>query len=143
MPGMVNVRILPPVKVPADIVTVNTPATMVLVPLPATVSPTVTVIVPGAATASPAPLNVMMILPVAGIVSAGVRVTVMTTPVAPLTALLRVMAGWFVPRGLWASEVSIHINTKITQIVEVNAFREWLIILVLLLTPAFRNCFCY
>jgi hypothetical protein len=29
----------------------------------------------------------------------------MMTTVAPLTALLRVIAGWFVPRGLWASEV--------------------------------------
>jgi hypothetical protein len=45
--------------------------------------------------------------------------------------------------AVWASEVSIHINNKITQTIEVNAFREWLIILVLLLTPAFRNFFCY
>jgi hypothetical protein len=140
---MVNASAAPPVKVPAVIVMVNTPAAEIVeVPAPPA-PPAVKLRVPGAATASPAPLSVMTILPVGGIRVVGVRDTVMTTPVALLTALLRVMAGWFVPRGLWASEVSIHINTKITQIVEVNAFREWLIILVLLLTPAFRNCFCY
>ena len=140
---MVNVRTTPTVNVPAVIVTVNTPpAEIVAVPAPPA-PPAMKVRVLGVKTDSPDPLSVMTMLPVGGIKVVGVRDTVMTTPVAPLTALLRVMAGWFVPRGLWASEVSIHINTKITQIVEVNAFREWLIILVLLLTPAFRNCFCY
>jgi hypothetical protein len=139
---MVNVRTAPPVKAPAVIVTVNTggvPATAA-VPAPP-VPPVVKVRVPPPTTASPAPLSVMMILPVAGIRVVGVRDTVMTTPVAPLTALLRVIAGWFVPSV--ASEVSIHINNKITQTIEVNAFREWFIILVLLLIPAFRNCFCH
>ncbi len=51
----------------------------------------------GATTASPAPLSVMTILPVEGMVDAGVRDTVMMTPVALLAALLRVTAGWFVP----------------------------------------------
>jgi hypothetical protein len=141
---MVNVRTAPPVKVPAVIVTVNTggvPA-MAATPTPPA-PPTVKVRVLGEATASPAPLIVMTILPVGGIKVVGVSDTVMTTPVAPLTALLRVMAGWFVPRGLWASEVSIHINNKITQTIEDIVFHEWLIILVLLLIPAFSNCFCY
>ena len=59
--------------------------------------PAMKVRMPGEATASPAPLSVMTILPVEGIVDAGVRDTVMVTPVAPLAALLRVIAGWFVP----------------------------------------------
>ncbi len=87
---MVNVTAAPPVKVP---VVINTPAAdIVEVPAPPA-PPVVKVRVPGEATASPDPLSVMMILPVAGIVSSGVRVTVMVTPPAPLTALLRVTAG--------------------------------------------------
>ena len=97
MPGIMNMSAAPPVKVPAVIVTVNTPAAeMVAVPA-APEAGAKKVRVPGAATASPEPLSVMTILPVAGIVVVGVRVTVMVTPVAPLTALLRVIAGWFVP----------------------------------------------
>ena len=97
MPGMVNVSAAPPVKVPAIIVTVNTPAAeMVAVPAPPA-PPAMKVRVPGAAAASPAPLSVMTILPLVGMVDAGVRDTVMVTPVAPLAALLRVIAGWFVP----------------------------------------------
>ena len=96
MPGMVNVSAVPPVKVPAVIVTVNTVPAMAALPAPPT-PPTKNVRVPGAAMASPAPLSVMTILPVEGMVDAGVRDTVMVTPVAPLAALLRVIAGWFVP----------------------------------------------
>ena len=93
---MVNVRAAPAEKVPAVIVTVNTPAKMAAVPAPPT-PPAMKVRVPGAAMASPAPLSVMTILPVEGMADAGVRDTVMVTPVAPLAALLRVIAGWFVP----------------------------------------------
>ena len=96
---MVNVRAAPAAKVPADIVTVNTPAAMVLVPAPPT-PPAVKVRVPGAATASPVPLSVMTILPVAGIVTAGVRDTVMMTLEAPGTELLRVTAGMAAPSVL-------------------------------------------
>ncbi len=96
MPGMVNVRTAPPGKVPAVNVTVNTPAAeMVAVPAPPG-PPTMKAILPGAATASPAPLSVMIILPVEGIAVVGVRDTVMMTLEAPLAALLRVIAGWFV-----------------------------------------------
>ena len=99
-PGMVNVRGLAVVKVPAVIVTVNTPAAkMVAVPA-APEAGAVNARLPGEATASPDPLKVMMILPVEGMLTAGVRVTVMVTPPAPLTALLRVTAGPFVPSVL-------------------------------------------
>ena len=98
MPGMVNVRAEPVAKVPAVIVTVNTPAAeMVALPAGVLVAPAVKVRVPAPTTASPAPLSVMTILPLDGMADAGVRVTDMVTPVAPLTALLRVIAGWFVP----------------------------------------------
>ncbi len=94
---MANVSARPPVKVPAVNVTVNTPAAeMEAVPAPPG-PPVVNVRVPGAATANPAPLSVMMMLPVVGIVVVGVRVTVMMTPVAPLAALLRVIAGLVAP----------------------------------------------
>ena len=97
---MVNVTAAPPVKVPVVIVTVNTPAAeMVAVPA-APEAGAVNARVPGEATASPDPLSVMMILPVAGMVTAGVRVTVMVTPPAPLTALLRVTAGLADPSEL-------------------------------------------
>ena len=98
MPGMVNTRAAPPVKVPAVIVTVNTGGVPAMAAVPAPPAPpAMKVRVPGAAMASPAPLSVMTILPVEGMVDAGVRDTVMVTPVAPLAALLRVIAGWFVP----------------------------------------------
>ena len=89
---MVNVRTAPPVKVPAVIVTVNTVPAMAAVPAPPT-PPTKNVRVPGPTMASPAPLSVMTILPVEGMADAGVRDMVMVTPVAPLTALLSVIAG--------------------------------------------------
>ncbi len=94
---MVNVRGLPPKKVPAVIVTVNTPAAeMVAVPV-APAAGAVKVRVPAPTMASPAPLSVMMILQSEGIKDVGVRDTVMVTPVAPLAALLRVIAGRFGP----------------------------------------------
>ena len=97
---MVNASAAPPVNVPAVIVTVNTPAAEIVeVPAPPA-PPVVKVRVPGEATASPDPLSVMMILPVEGIVVVGVRVTVMVTPPAPLTALLRVTAGLAAPSVL-------------------------------------------
>ena len=89
---MVNVRAAPAEKVPAVIVTVNTPAVMAAVPAPP-VPPVVKVRVPAPTTASPAPLSVMTILPLVGIRVDGVRDTVIVTPVAPLTALLSVIAG--------------------------------------------------
>jgi len=98
---MVKVSCAPALKVPAVIVTVNTPAAlMAAVPAGVAVAPAVKVRVPGAATASPAPLIVMMILPVAGIVTAGVRDTVMMTLEAPGTLLLRVIAGMAAPSVL-------------------------------------------
>jgi len=104
---MVNTSAAPPVKVPALIVTVNTPAAeMVAVPA-APEAGAVNARVPGEATASPDPLSVMMILPVEGMVTAGVRVTVMVTPPAPLTALLRVTAGLADP------SVSVVMATKV------------------------------
>ena len=104
---MVNVTAAPPVKVPVDSVTVNTPAAEIVeVPAPPA-PPVVNVRVPREATASPDPLSVMMILPVAGMVAAGVRVTVMVTPPAPLTALLRETA------GLAAPSVLVTIATKV------------------------------
>ena len=97
---MVNVTAAPPVKVPVVIVTVKTPAAeMVAVPA-APEAGAVNARLPGEATASPDPLSVMMILPVEGMLTAGVRVTVMVTPPAPLTALLRLTAGSFVPSVL-------------------------------------------
>ena len=90
---MVNVTAAPPVKVPVVIVTVNTPAAEMAAVPAAPEAGAVNARVPGEATASPDPLSVMMILPVAEMVTAGVRVTVMVTPPAPLTALLRVTAG--------------------------------------------------
>ena len=95
---MVNTRAAPPVKVPAVIVTVNTGGVPAMAAVPAPPAPPVVKVrVPGAATASPAPLSVMTILPLKGMADAGVRDTVMMTPVALLTALLSVIAGWFTP----------------------------------------------
>jgi hypothetical protein len=108
---MVSVRAAPPVKAPEVIVTVNTPAAeMVAVPAPPT-PPAVKVRVPGAATASPAPLSVMTILPVAGIVTAGVRDTVMMTLEAAGTLLLRVIAGMAAP------SVLVTMATKVPDVV--------------------------
>ncbi len=114
---MVNVSAVPTVKVPAVIVTVNTPAANAAVPAPPAPL-AMKVREPGEATASPAPLSVMKILPLGGIRVVGVRDTVMMTPVAPLTELLRVIAGWFVP------SVSVTMATKLP------------VLLVPIITPA-------
>ena len=107
MPGMVNVTAAPPVKVPVVIVTVNTPAAeMVAVPA-APEAGAVNARVPGEATASPDPLSVMMIFPVEGMVTAGVRVTVMVTPPTLLRALLRLTSGLADP------SVSVVMATKV------------------------------
>jgi len=97
MPGIMNTRAAPPVKKPDVIVTVNTVPEMAALPAAIPAPPAMKVRVPGPTMASPAPLSVMTILPVEGMLDAGVRDTVMVTPVAPLAALLRVIAGWFVP----------------------------------------------
>jgi len=119
---MVNASAAPPVNVPAVIVTVNTPAAEIVeVPAPPA-PPVVNVRVPGEATASPDPLSVMMILPVAGIVAAGVRVTVMVTPVAPLAGLLRVTAGCAAPSGsIIATKVPVLLAPIITPALSVVA----------------------
>ena len=120
---MVNVRKAPPVKVPAVIVTVNTPAAEIVeVPAPPA-PPVVNVRVPGAATASPAPLSVMMILPVVGIVVVGWRSTIMVTPVAPLTALLRVIVGPVAPSDppTMATNVPVVLVSMITPALSVVA----------------------
>ncbi len=116
MPGMVNVRAAPAEKVPAVIVTINTVPEMAAVPTPPT-PPLVKVRVPGEATASPTPLSVMTILPVEGMVDAGVRDTVMVTPVAPLAALLRVIAGWFIP-SVWTAVPAMAKASKPADIVK-------------------------
>jgi hypothetical protein len=87
--------------------------------------------VPGEATASPDPLSVMMILPVEGMVFAGVRVTVMVTPPAPLTALLRVTAGLADPSVL-AFEFLTH-NIKYTQIIDDKFVKDIFIIFIFVL----------
>ena len=120
---MVNVTAAPPVKVPAVIVTVNTPAAeMALVPAPPA-PPAVNVRVPGETTASPAPLSVMTILPSVGIRVVGVRDTVMMTPVAPLMALLSVTAGLAVPSVLVmiASKVPVSLTSIIPSALVVVA----------------------
>ena len=60
----------------------------------------VTTAPPEFARAMPAPLSVMMILPLPGTVDTGESETVMVTDVAPRALLLRVMAGAEVPRSV-------------------------------------------
>ena len=123
MPGMVNVRAAPPVKVPAVIVTVNTGGvpTMAAVPAPP-IPPAMKVRVPAPTMASPAPLRVMMIFPVEGMVDAGVRDTVMVTPVAPLLALLRMTAGLATPSvPVMATKVPVVLVSMATPAPEVVA----------------------
>ena len=54
--------------------------------------------VPEFARARPAPVSVMMILPLLATVSTGVSATLMVTVAAPWVTLLRVMAGDVAPR---------------------------------------------
>jgi len=114
---MVNVRTAPAAKVPAVIVTVNTGGVPAMAAVPAPpLPPAVKLRVPGEATASPDPLSVMTILPVAGIATVGVRDTVMMTAVAPATVLLRVTAGMFAP------SVLVTIATKVpVELVSITA----------------------
>ncbi len=56
--------------------------------------------VPEFARARPAPVSVMMILPLLATVTTGVSATLMVTKAAPLATLLKVMMGALVPRLL-------------------------------------------
>ncbi len=96
-PGMLNVIGLPAPNVPADIVTVKTDPARAAAPAGLPVLGAVNVRVPAPVRAKPAPESVMTILPLFARASCGVRVTDMTTPVAPLVSLLRVMAVGSVP----------------------------------------------
>ena len=91
-PGMVNVIAAPALKLPADIVTVKTAPERAAAPagLPELGAVKTTLGVPERA--KPDPAIVMMTLPLFATAPAGVRETVMVTPVAPLAWLLRVMA---------------------------------------------------
>jgi len=122
-PGMVNVRTAPAAKVPAVIVTVNTGGVPAMAAVPAPpLPPAVKVRVPGEATASPDPLSVMTILPVAGIATVGVRDTVMVTPVAPATVPLRVTEGVSGPRVL------VTIATKVpVELVSMTVPSFWVV----------------
>ena len=99
-PGIVNVIGFPLVNVPADRVTVTTkgpdPA-IAAVPAGLPLLGAVNVRVPAPVRAKPAPVSVILMLPLLATSWPGVRVTDMTTPVAPLVSLLRVMAVGSVP----------------------------------------------
>ncbi len=99
-PGMVNVIGWPPVKVPAVNETVKTnedppPAASAAVPvgLPDDGAVNVRAAAPEDASARPAPLSVMIILPLLATCDAGASVTLMVTVVAPFATLLSVIAG--------------------------------------------------
>ena len=94
-PGMVNVIAWPPVNSPAVNETVKTKGPVPLsaaVPAGTPVAGAVNVRVPAPLSAKPAPLSVMMSLPLLATVDTGVSVTLIVTPVAPLTTLLRMMS---------------------------------------------------
>ena len=103
-PEMVNMMGWPPVNVPEVNETVKTNGP---VPLRAAVpagdpeagAMNVTAAPPEFARAMPAPLSVMMILPLPGTADMGESVTVMVTDVAPRAMLLRVMVGAEAPRS--------------------------------------------
>jgi hypothetical protein len=101
-PGMVNVMGWPAENVPDvnDTVKTNGSATLraAVPPAPAAGAVNVTAALPEFARAMPAPMSVMMILPLLGIDDAGASVTVMVTDVALRALLLRVMAGALMPR---------------------------------------------
>ena len=103
-PEMMNVMGWPPVNVPEVNETVKTGAFVPLsdaVPAgdPEAGAKNITAALPEFARAMPAPLSVMMILPLPGTVDTGESETVMVTDVAPRALLLRVMAGKFGPRS--------------------------------------------
>ena len=90
-PGIVNVIALPDAGIPADIVTVKTCPERAAAPAAPELGAVKTTLgVPERA--KPDPAIVMMTLPLFATAPAGVRETVMVTPVAPLAWLLRVMA---------------------------------------------------
>ena len=102
-PGMVNVIAEPPENVPAvkETVKTNGPAPeSAAVPAgePDEGAVKARAAEPDRASAKPAPLSVMMSLPLLATVLTGVSVTLMVTDVAPLATLLRVMAGALEPR---------------------------------------------
>ena len=102
-PEMVNVMGWPPVNVPEVNETVKTDIPTKLrdaVPAgdPEAGAVNATAAPPEFARAMPAPLSVMMILPLLETVDTGESETVMVTDVAPRATLLRVMAGAEVPR---------------------------------------------
>ena len=103
---MVNVMGWPPVNVP-EVKVNETVKTNGPVPLRDAVPHDVegggwaehcTLVLP--AKAMPAPLSVMIILPLLGTVDTGVSATIMPTDVAPRALLVRVMAGAEVPRDV-------------------------------------------
>jgi hypothetical protein len=105
-PGMVNVMGWPAENVPDvndTVKTNNGPVPLrAAVPLgvPKVGSVNVTAVLTEFARAMPAPLSVMMILPLLGVEIPGVSVMLMVTDVAPLILLLRVMVGAKVPRDI-------------------------------------------
>ena len=100
---MVNVMGWPPVNVPEVNETVKTngpvPLSDAVPAAPEAGAMNASKAPPEFARAMPAPLSVMMILPLLGTVDTGESETVMVTDVAPLEMLLRVMAGKFGPRS--------------------------------------------
>ena len=104
-PAIVNVMGCPPVNIfPVvlvdDTVKTNGPApdSAAVPAAPDAGAVNVRAAVPEFARARPAPVSVMMILPLLATVPTGVSATLMVTAAAPLATLLRVMAGALAPR---------------------------------------------
>ncbi len=99
-PGMVNAMTLPASNVPAvnEMVRTKGPDPDKAEAPAAPDEGAMNARLPAPLSAKPAPLSVMMILPSGATAVAGVSVTLMVTPVAPMTTLLRVMAGDRAPR---------------------------------------------
>ncbi len=99
-PGMVNVIAWPPLKFPAinEMFSTKGPAPLSTAVPAAPAAGAVKVIVPAPVSARPAPVSVINSFPLLATVVPGVSDTLMVTDVAPLTTLLRVMAGALVPR---------------------------------------------
>ncbi len=101
-PGMANCNSEPALNVPVVNETVKTngpaPDSAAVPAAPDAGAVKVRAAVPEFASARPAPVSVMMILPLLATAATGVSATLNVTAAAPLTTLLRVMAGAFVPR---------------------------------------------
>ncbi len=101
-PGIENIMAWPPVNVPAVNETVKTngpaPESDAVPAAPDAGAVNVRAAVPEFARARPAPVSVIMILPLFATVATGVSATLIVTAAAPLSMLLRVIAGAFVPR---------------------------------------------